>query len=98
MPDYSLALPADFDDYAPDLEAKGWFGDAVLIVSGRRFRLCFYDPVRLAQEIESEFERGAEFFEPNLVVIPSITKQKMLLAAERLAGSKRLDQLLPEQS
>jgi hypothetical protein len=98
LSDFSLALPADFDDFVPDLKAKGWYGDAVLVVSGRKYRLCFYDPVRLAQEIQSEFERGVEFFEPNLVVIPAVTRQEMLLAAGRLASSKRLDQLLEERS
>jgi hypothetical protein len=44
-----------------------------MTVSGRDYRLSFYDPVRLGQEIQSEFERGSIFFEPNLVVVKSVT-------------------------
>ncbi|MFG3597427.1 hypothetical protein [Bradyrhizobium sp. RDI18] len=62
MPGFSLDLPADFADYEWEVETKGWFCEARIIVSGKRYRLNFYDPVRLGQEIESELQRGGALF------------------------------------
>lgn len=49
MVDYVLKLPVDFDDYAWEVESKGWFGEAVVVAQGKRYKLNFYDPVRLTQ-------------------------------------------------
>ena len=70
MTNYTLTFPDDFDDYEWEVRSKGWFGDAKLKLLGKEYRLNFYDPVRLGQEIESELHRRTAFFEPNLVVIP----------------------------
>ena len=96
MTDFSFVLPADFDDYAWEVEAKGFFSEAVMTVAGKCYRLNFYDPVRLSQEIESELERGAVFFEPNLVIVRSVTKSDMQQAAEVLAQSGQAVTLAPE--
>jgi hypothetical protein len=98
MSDFSLILPPDFDDYAFEVEAKGWFEDAVLVMSSQRYRLCFYDPVRLSQEISSDVSRSGMFHEANLVVVQSVTKECMLKAAEKLAKSRMLDGLAPEKT
>lgn len=104
MTDFSFVLPADFDDYAWEVEAKGCFAETLMTVAGKRFRLNFYDPVRLNQEIESELERGAAFFEPNPVIVRSVTKANMqhatcsrLQAAEMLAQSGQAATLVPEE-
>jgi hypothetical protein len=65
-------------------------------VAGGRYRLNFYDPVRLRQEIEREFRRGGMFFEPNLVVVPSVTRSDMERAAELLVKSGQMTSLTPE--
>ncbi len=98
MTDFSFVLPADFDDYAWEAEAKGCFAEALMTVAGKRFRLTFYDPVRLSQEIESELERGSAFFEPNLVIVRSVTKSDMRQAAEMLAQSGQTATLVPEEA
>jgi hypothetical protein len=87
MSSSALILPVDFDDYEREVEAKGFFSEARLSVSGKRYRLNFYDPVRLGQEIESELQRGGLFFEANLVVVPSVTRSGMERAAEALMKS-----------
>jgi hypothetical protein len=87
MSSFALVLPMDFDDYEMEVEAKGFFSEARLSSSGKRYRLIFYDPVRLGQEIESELQRGGPFFEPNLVVIQSVTKPNMERAVEALIES-----------
>ena len=96
MSEFSFVLPADFADYEWQAEAKGWFSEATLIVSGKRYRLNFYDPARLSQEIEDELERDGWFFEPNLVLVKSVTRSHMQRAAEQLAKSVLLNSLVAE--
>lgn len=96
MSGFSFVLPADFADYEWEVEAKGWFSQATLIVAGRRYRLNFYDPVRLSQTIEDHLERDGSFFEPNLVVVKSVTGSHMERAAERLAQSVLVKDLVAE--
>jgi hypothetical protein len=85
MTDYRFDLPADFEEYAWEVEIKGWFEGAVLTFQGKKYRLLFYDPVRVGQEIQSSIEREGAFFDPNLVVVPSVTRSNMQRAAARLA-------------
>ena len=89
MSRFSFELPADFADYQWEVEAKGWFSEARLVVSGKRYRLNFYDPVRLGQTIEDGLQRDRAFFEPNLVVVQSVTRVNMERAAVLLAQSSR---------
>jgi hypothetical protein len=94
--DYSLVFPEWFDDHAWEVESKGWFGEAKLTFTGKSYRINFYDPVRLAQEIADELERGSPFFEPNLVVVPSVTRQDMETAVQFLMQSGQLSSLVAE--
>jgi hypothetical protein len=96
--DYSFVLPEDFDDYAFEVESKGWFAEARLSLSGRQYRLSFYDSVRLRQEIEDELRRGNIFFEPNLVVVQSVTRRNMEKAAELVVRSGRSSSLIGESA
>lgn len=96
MSNYSFALPSDFADYEWEVTAKGCFSEARLTVAEKSYRLNFYDVVRLGQEIESEFERGGLFFEPNLVIVRSVTKAEMEGATEQLVQSGLVASLTPE--
>ncbi|MDP3638828.1 MAG: hypothetical protein Q8R51_15725 [Azonexus sp.] len=96
MSSFSFVLPADFADYEWEVTAKGCFSEARMTVSGKHYRLNFYDAVRLGQEIESELERGEVFFEPNLVIVRSVTKADMEQAAEQLVQSGQVALLTPE--
>ena len=87
MQSFALVLPSDFDDYEWEVKAKGFFSEARLSVSGKRYRLTFYDPVRLSQEIEDELKRGELFFESNLVIVSSVTRSDMERAVESLMKS-----------
>jgi hypothetical protein len=87
MSGFSFVLPTDFADHEWEVEAKGWFSGATMVLSGKHYRLNFYDVVRLSQEIESELDRGSIFFEPNLVVVKSVTGSHMEQAARQLAES-----------
>jgi hypothetical protein len=96
MSNVAFVLPADFDDYEWEVKAKGWFSEARMSVSGKTYRLSFYDAVRLGQEIESELQRGSVFFEPNLVVIQAVTRSDMERAAELLVQSGHVASLVAE--
>lgn len=96
MPNHRLHFPEDFDTYEWEVEAKGWFSEARLNAFGKEYQLNFYDPVRLAQEIASEHERGAVFYEPNLVVVKEVTRAAMEEAVDRLVSSGRVRSLVTD--
>ena len=96
MTNYTLTFPDDFDDYEWEVKSKGWFGEAKLSRLGKQYRLNFYDPVRLGQEVESELHRRTAFFEPNLVVVQFVTRSAMNSAVEILVQSGGADSLVPE--
>ena len=96
MSSFSFDLPADFTEREWEWEAKGHFSGARMTVSGRNYRLHFYDAARLNQEIQSEFERGGVFFEPNLVIVQSVTRTEMERAAKLLAQSGCATSLVAE--
>lgn len=95
MLDFSQIFPEHFSDNEWEVESKGCFFGAQIVVSGRSYKLNFYDPVRLRQEIESEFSEGKVFFEKNLIVIKLVTRLEMEKAAESLVRSGRVDLLAP---
>jgi hypothetical protein len=96
MSRFLFDLPEEFADHELEVEAKGWFSGARLTVSGKQYHLTFYNPVRLGQEIESELERGGVFFEPNLVIVRSVTRTNMERAAALLAEPSRVASLVEE--
>jgi hypothetical protein len=96
MSRFSFALLADFADYEWEVAAKGCFLGARITISGTCYRLNFYDAVRLRQEIESELEGSGVFFEPNLVIVPSVTRADMERAVEQLVQSGQVASLTPE--
>lgn len=58
-------------------EVKGWLDGVIVHVQARRYRLVFYDPVRLSQEISDELAAGRVFHEPNLIVVPSVNQAEI---------------------
>jgi hypothetical protein len=91
-----LELPDDFEDYGWEVEAKGWFSEARVIASDARYRINFYDPARLSQEIQDELASGRIFFEPNVIIVRAVTRANMERAAEELVRSCRVSLLLAE--
>ena len=89
MSSCSFALPSDFADYEWEVTAKGCFSEARITVPGKQYRLNFYDAARLGPEIESELENGDAFFEPDLVIVRSVTRTEME-RARATAGAIRL--------
>jgi len=83
----NLHFRDSFDEYEwYEISCKGWYTGAVAeLPEGKLYPLTFYDPVRLAQESASEFERGKPCFaEHALVVVPEVTVAAMRASTERL--------------
>jgi hypothetical protein len=93
---YGIEFPEGFNDYAWEAEAKGWLQGAIAIIEGRRYRVTFYDPTRLAQDIEDELKGAAVFLERNLVVVQSVTRAKMEAAIDVVARTGRQSDMVPE--
>ena len=91
---YKLEFPAGFDERAVfEHEAKGWLPGVVVTAEGVRFELLFYDPVRLAQDVEEELRHAPFVFESNLVVIPSVTVENMARATEGIFAGESVSDL-----
>lgn len=96
MSSFSLIFPDDFDDYAWEVEAKGWFNDVVVETDGQRFRITFYDIARLSQDIEDELSANAAFVEKNVVVVRNVTRVAIEQAVKFIAISEGFTRLKPE--
>lgn len=97
MSDFSLILPSDFDEYAWEVEAKGWFSDVMVNVAGKAYKLNFYDPARLNQEIEDDLSGKVAFVGGNLVVVRSVNRANIEVAVRDLVRSERIYSLASEQ-
>jgi hypothetical protein len=82
---YGIEYPENFDEYAWEAGAKGWLPGVVALINGRRYKLTFYDPARLSQDIEGELQQNSVFFEPNLLIVPSVTRAHMEAAVAAIA-------------
>lgn len=82
---YELELPDYFDKYSLEIESKGFFADAQLLVGGSRYQLTIFDPVRLTQEIADKLATNAAFSECNLVVVRAVTRDEIQKAVAELA-------------
>lgn len=80
-----LILPTDFDDHGWLLESKGCYLDATVRWADRDFTVSFYDPVRLAQEVEADLEASGCAELARVVVVGRLTGDSMKAAARALA-------------
>ena len=96
MADYSLDLPAELDEDAVLIEDKGWFDGVTIHLSGKRYRIHFYDAVRFAQDVRSSIDTSGWFLEKNAIVIRAVSKANMLQALERIVRSGMIEHLVPE--
>ena len=75
-----LTFDDDFDERAAfEVELKGYYSLArVCLPDGARFRVCFYDPVRLSQDLEDEVKSGAVCIaEPGLIITYRASRVKI---------------------
>jgi hypothetical protein len=83
---YRINFPEYFDDYATEIEAKGYFDDLTVEAGATRYKPLFYDTVRVRQEYEDHLASGAAAFaERNLVVLPKVIRATIEAAIDELA-------------
>jgi hypothetical protein len=82
---YELQFPPYFDEVQFEITAKGYFADATIIVGERRYRPAFYDPVRLAQDLQDELATNGVFVERSIVVVDQVTRELIERAVAGLA-------------
>ena len=80
--DRILLLPDDFAAYAWEVESKGVFWDAAVRVDGHSFRVTFYDPVRLSQDVREEIAAGRPFSMARMLVVERVTSSNMKSAIQ----------------
>lgn len=85
--EYELELPEDFPEYAYEYEAKGYLAGARIRRGAEQAQVVFYDPVRLAQDIEEELADAGHLAFANIVVVPQITPEAIARAVGDLAES-----------
>ena len=91
---YIIKWPDGFDDYAWEIQSKGWFNGLEILVNGRIIKLTFYDGVRLLQDINEEIG-GSGYYcpESSLIVLEKVCRELMEKAIAELAKSGRLQQM-----
>ncbi len=95
MTDFHIDLPEDFEEYAWEVSAKGWF-QATVIIHETSYTLTFYDLVRLIQEVESSHADSAQFFARNLVILETVGRSQMETAVKRIINAGELSELCPD--
>jgi hypothetical protein len=91
-----LIFECEFDERAAEeVELKGFFQHAaVCLPDGRRMKLSFWDPVRLAQDLETDLGNGRTCFaEPGLIVVPRVSVENMRRAVSELYRTGYFDHL-----
>ena len=74
-------LPERLLDEAPD---RGCYSATIELANGDRFKVEYFDPVRLSQEVEAFLRQGSSFAYAGVVVIPEVTLTNMEDSLERL--------------
>jgi hypothetical protein len=79
-----LVLPDDFADYAWEVEAKGVFWDVFLELGERRIPVTFYEPTRLAQDVEEELLSYSQVLLSHVIVVKKVTVEEMVRSTASL--------------
>lgn len=91
---FEIVFPEWYDERGEwEAKEKGWLqGVEIRLANGETQPLFFYDPVRLAQDLESETKQGRPCIaQPGMIVIPEVTRDAILVAVDKLVD----DAILP---
>jgi len=92
----TLSFDCDLDERTEwEIQQKGWFEQAVVhLPDGSSVPVCFWDPVRLSQDLETDLKSGRTCVaEPAMIVIPRVTVENMKAAVEELCHRGYFDKL-----
>lgn len=83
----TLTFSCELDERGEwEIEQKGVFEHAVVrLPEGGSVPVCFWDPIRLSQDLETDLKHGGTCLaEPGMIVIPQVTVDNMRAAVEEL--------------
>lgn len=83
----TLSFTCDLDERAEwEIQQKGFFEHAVVLLGdGRTLPVSFWDPVRLAQDLETDVRLGGTCIaELGMIIIPKVTVENMKAAVQEL--------------
>ncbi len=86
-----------FDEIGWEVTYKGHYNDVVVeLEDGSRYSVFFYDPVRLAQDLQASAEAGKPYVaELGMIVVPEISEASMRLAVQQLHKEGWFNHLQP---
>lgn len=93
----TLEFPYGFDERIQfDAEQRGLYYLAIVrLPGGERVQVGFYDPLRIAQDLEREGRRkGSCVAIPGMIVIPNVTREYMESAVQELWRGEFFDHLM----
>ncbi|NNC15894.1 hypothetical protein HRD49_06725 [Corallococcus exiguus] len=96
MSNIVLEFPPGFEDSDWEVEAKGWLPGVVAVIQGRRYTLTVYDPARLTQDVDEALNGGRVFLERNLVVVASVTRERIASGIQEIVQTGRVGDLRPD--
>lgn len=97
MKSYEIMFPADFEEWEWEAEKKGWLAGVEVATSEARYLLVFYDAHRLSQDLEDELRTAPSFYEPNLVVVESVTRTNIVAAIDKVMAELGGEGLVPQR-
>lgn len=77
-----IEFPESFEDELT--KAKGWLSGVQVRDGAATYTVTFYDPVRLAQDVESELEAGSIFVERNVIVLSEVDRESIEDAVHKI--------------
>lgn len=83
----TLSFTCDLDERSEwEIQQKGWFEQAIVhLPNGSNVPVCFWDPGRLSQDLETDLKLGRTCVaEPGMIIIPAVTVDNMKAAVEEL--------------
>jgi hypothetical protein len=90
-PEVQVVYPDVMDDYDWAVTGdKGWIEVMVRWARGEK-TITFYDPSRLAQEVQRATAQRGYFAEPTVAVVPYLTKEAIEAAVTIMAGRDFVD-------
>lgn len=98
---YTIKYPEGYveDSYFQfEVEAKGYLQNVTLRFLTRDYKLIFYDPVRLEQDILEDLKIKKSFFASNLIVVESVNIEHINNAIIDMIKNEDIIHLLPVES
>jgi hypothetical protein len=95
---FTVVFPEWYDERAEhEATSKGYLPDVeVRLSNGPHYKLCFFDHVRLGQDLEDQASSGRPYFaEPGLVVVPEVNTESIRKAVAGLWQEGFFNRLRP---